>query len=772
MNERQAYLAIRNAIRLENLSSDVAQKVAPQLRAIFNELGNQFRRVPAGNIEREMWYRQQRLRIADMLASLSIEMRNQLTQALGAEVAQQMHYAESYLRIAGEDPANLVAAAAPQDGVSLGLDPANAVAGRPQFTRTQLHAITQETRVLGERLEDLFEPTIGKGDMGPWIRQNVNVIDRVVKAGFLTGQTNEQIAQQLPGGSREAIARNKAIARTAVMDLSANAQEAFWQANSDRVKGWEFDASMDNRVCPQCAPWDGESRTDRSKLPATPLHVNCRCRVLPLTATELALREEDGPQRRSVIELIDSPSKEAAIAKAKLKPGATDARAYASQVRVKGKKYWRVAVDIKKPDGPLTMGEFLKQASPATQAEVLGSNKRRGIFMRKITGDKNHPPMSPERALKETVEWKPTVSRKPRMDAQLRLDIERLKSQKEEMKRNAEGEAYIVYGYLRAKDSGTGKAGSPYYVGIGNSHKRAFATHYRMRDGAARRYGSVPVPKNEALVRQFGVFKTKEEAAAREQALIARFGRKGIDKDGILLNRSIGGEHGSIGAKPSPATLARRAAGIKQARKPLVAQTAKKYGVPESVYESMSEKERRAAVKYLTNNEGATWEMYQAGITGHDIKAAARLGLDPFAYARLTVSGRQSLWSWLKRNPGKTGADYLARQQTRQVGTAIGGGARSRDAASAAGVPFAEWERLSIAERGDLSRWASRNPGRSYKDWINARAAGVDARVVAAAAKYGVPVEVWAQLSATLRKKIVYRHSQGKRGAALLEGLI
>ena len=200
MNERQAYLAIRNAIRLENLSDDVAQKVAPQLRAIFNELGKQFRRVPAGNIEREMWYRQQRLRIADMLAPLSVQMRNQLTQALGEEVGRQMHYAESYLRIAGEDPANLVAAAAPQDGVSLGFDPANAVAGRPQFTRTQLHAITQETRVLGDRLEELFEPQIGKGDMGPWIRQNVNVIDRVVKAGFLTGQTNDQIAQaNLPG---------------------------------------------------------------------------------------------------------------------------------------------------------------------------------------------------------------------------------------------------------------------------------------------------------------------------------------------------------------------------------------------------------------------------------------------------------------------------------------------------------------------------------------------------------------------------------------------
>jgi hypothetical protein len=303
MNERQAYLAIRNAIRLENLSDELARKVAPQLRAVFDELSRQFRRLPPGDIQREMWYRQQKLRIADMLVPLSIEMRNQLTAALGEEVGRQMHYAEQYLRIAGEDSANLVAVAAPQDGISvsptagmtggyggdgLSFNPGASgafSAGRPQFTRTQLNAITQETRVMGERLEDLFEPQIGKGDMGPWIRQNVNVIDRVVKTGFLTGQTNEQIAQMLPGSSREALARNKAIARTAVMDLSANANEAFWSANSDVIKGWEVDSTMDNRVCEKCAPWDGEFRKQRSQLPAVPIHVNCRCRVLPLTAT-------------------------------------------------------------------------------------------------------------------------------------------------------------------------------------------------------------------------------------------------------------------------------------------------------------------------------------------------------------------------------------------------------------------------------------------------------------------------------------------------------
>jgi SPP1 gp7 family putative phage head morphogenesis protein len=709
MNERQAYLAIRNAIRLENLSDDMAKKVAPQLRAIFNELGNQFRRVPAGNIEREMWYRQQRLRIADMLAPLSIEMRNELTQRLGLEVAQQMHYAESYLRIAGEDPANLVAAAAPQDGVSLGFDPANAVAGRPQFTRTQLHAITQETRVLGDRLEELFEPQIGKGDMGPWIRQNVNVIDRVVKAGFLTGQTNEQIAEALSGATRESISRTRAIARTATMSLSANAQEAFWQANSDVVKGWEFDASMDNRVCPQCAPWDGESRPERSKLPATPLHVNCRCRVLPLTATEMLLREEEGPQRRSVIELIEAPSKEAAIAKAKLKPGATEARAYASQVRVKGKKYWRVAVDIKKPDGPLTMGEFLKQASPITQSEVLGSNKRRGIFMRKITGDKNHPPMSPERALKETVEWKPTVSRRPRMDAQLRLDIERLKSQKEEMKKATEGDQFGVYAYLREKDSAHGKAGSPYYIGKMADAKRPWGPH------------TTPVPPDPRRVRLLRGGLTEQKANEWEKFYIKKFGRIDLGTGG-LRNLTDGGE-----GKANPSAEARAKIGAFHKGKAKSAQTRAKMSAAQAG--KIRSAETRAKIGAISGSRSAeTIAKLKAASTGKTHSAetraklsavqtakmravAAKYGIDPDIYLAFTPAERKLITR--RYTQGKRGAELLENLDSSRIG-----------------------------------------------------------KQQAVAARYGIDLGEYLALTDAARNVMRVRYSRGKRGAALLEGLI
>ena len=282
MNERQAFLAIRNAIRLENLAEGVARRVSPELRAIFDELGQQFKAMPPGSIEREIWYRQAMMRIAEIFVPLNEEMRNGLTQTLGNEVGEQMKFAENYLNEAIQDPINKVAITAPQEGVS--------ALGRPtskvEFTRQQLHTIAQDTRVLGDRIGDLFRPNLdSQGKHGKWIEQNIALIDRKTKAGFLTGMTSAQIAATLPGLGREAVRRNKAIARTAVMDMSARSQEALWEANSDRIKAWEVDGTMDNRICDRCAPCDGVTKTVRCQLPVTPLHVNCRCRVLPLTAT-------------------------------------------------------------------------------------------------------------------------------------------------------------------------------------------------------------------------------------------------------------------------------------------------------------------------------------------------------------------------------------------------------------------------------------------------------------------------------------------------------
>ena len=395
MNEQQAYLAIRNTIRLEDLSVKTASRITPELTRIFDWLGQQIRALPDGSIEREQQYRALQQQIASIFRPANAQFYVELRRALDAEVIDQVNYAQEYLQKAEGTKGGPV----PREALSV-----DGAAVQPiQITRTQLQAISRETEVLGVRLETLF----GVDDRrSAWIKDNLKLVDQTVKRGFLLGSTNEQIASELPGVDRVARMRNRAVARTAVMDMSANAQEAFWQANRDVIAGWEFDASMDNRVCPTCAPWDGRSGMKRTDLPKTPVHVNCRCRVLPLTETELALRKEEGPQRRSVIELVEADSKEAALAKAKQAPNVTSARAYANQVKVDGKMYWRVSKDIRQPDHPLTMGEFLKQASPATQAQVLGGPDKRDQFVWLVTGTKKNPAVTPDEALRRVTDFR------------------------------------------------------------------------------------------------------------------------------------------------------------------------------------------------------------------------------------------------------------------------------------------------------------------------------------------------------------------------------
>lgn len=713
MNEQQAFRAIRNTIRLEHLSDDLANTVGPELREVFRELGEQFKAMPPGNIEREIWYRQARQRIASVFVPLNNEMRDELMQRLDSEVVDQMKFAESYLNDAAGDAAERAAVVAPQGGVSV-LEGTSKV----QFTRQQLHTIAESTTVLGDRLGDLFRPSLDKGGKwGKWIEQNIGLIDRKVKTGFLTGMTSDQIAATLPGLGREAVRRNKAIARTAVMDMSARSQEALWQANSDVIKGWEFDATMDNRVCDECAPWDGEFKQTRGQLPTTPLHINCRCRVLPLSASEMLLRKEDGPQRRSVVELIDAPSKEAAIAKAKLKPGVKAARAYASQVKgPDGRKYWRVAEDIVKSDKPLTMAEFLKQASPATQQQVLGSEKRRSEFLKLIRGTGGRPPISPDRALKEVTEWRPTVTRRPRLSAQMKLDISKLKSQKELMKQQVGSGKHGVYAFLDEN-------GKPRYIGQMSRASRPWEPH------------TASIPSNPAQVRLIKGNLTQTQANKLEKSLISRYGRQKLDASGVsgrppmLENIAPGGKTaGSKGYRHTAEARKRIAAGNSLAKQSARLRSAQALGMPLDQYEALSLKEKTA------------------------VKA------------------------WVARNPGKSGIDYFSQkaQGLLKAGGKAGKVTKSvREAAARFGIPADKYAQLSQKERHSVrGRW---DRGiRGQKELLRGFLDSADTlpkRTIEAAQKLGLDPATYVKLSANQKALIRYRHKQGLRGAALLEGL-
>ena len=122
--------------------------------------------------------------------------------------------------------------------------------------------------------------------------------------------------------------------------------------------------------------------------------------------------------------------------------------------------------------------------------------------------------------------------------------LDNLKSQREEIKAAIAAGKCIVYGYLRAKDSGTAKAGTLYYVGVSQSD--AYRPYKRHKRTSSKSH-DIFVPKNTALIRLLAVVDSPAEMYAKEKALIAHYGRKYIHENGLLLNSSEGGESGSAG---------------------------------------------------------------------------------------------------------------------------------------------------------------------------------------------------------------------------------
>ena len=316
MDEEQAYLLIRNAIRLENLSADLAATVTPDIRRAIRYVQAQIRALPSEAIGREIRYRQLLVQLQELFRTTNTNLYTSLVEGITEEIPVQSRWADTYV-------------------------------GTGNFAPIQVTFQAQDSRVLGQRLTTLF----GWEELAPspFMKTQLKRIDRIVKTGFLLGETNDQIAKNLAAATRGSIADSRAIARTAVMDMSQRAHNEVWSRRDLQDRQWRYDATFDYRVCLECAPWDGEIRDKRSALPQPPIHPNCRCRVLPYFGDPL------GPQ---VFVEIDEGAP----------PSGPEVRVYKTPVRIDGQRYTKVARDTRQT----TIGGFLKETNRETRVQVLG----------------------------------------------------------------------------------------------------------------------------------------------------------------------------------------------------------------------------------------------------------------------------------------------------------------------------------------------------------------------------------------------------------------
>ena len=185
--------------------------------------------------------------------------------------------------------------------------------------------------------------------------------------------------------------------------------------------------------------------------------------------------------------------------------------------------------------------------------------------------------------------------------------LDNLKSQRAEIKAAIDAGKCIVYGYLRAKTSVRGKAGSPYYIGIASRHDRPYERH--RRGSKQNSLHDVPVPRDESRVRVFGVFESREIASVREICLIAKYGRQRLDPAGKLLNRTVGGDNGVLGVTHSKKIRER----MSQSREPQKLQAADRYGVPHKAWLALSFAERNKV--RLRHKGGRRGEDLLVGLT-------------------------------------------------------------------------------------------------------------------------------------------------------------
>lgn len=126
--------------------------------------------------------------------------------------------------------------------------------------------------------------------MASWSKRTLDRIEGAVRLGYAQGQTTDEIVRRIRGtkaaGFSDGILAGttkrdaSAVVRTAIQQVSNQAQQAVYAGNTDIVEGYEWVSTLDMRTSTQCRSLDGRV-FQLGKGPVPPLHVSCRSTTIP-----------------------------------------------------------------------------------------------------------------------------------------------------------------------------------------------------------------------------------------------------------------------------------------------------------------------------------------------------------------------------------------------------------------------------------------------------------------------------------------------------------
>jgi len=404
VNEEQLKLFLRQAFALSRTEASILDMASPALlRAMSNIRKIVGDNLPDESLMREKIWRELRPLIAMELQPLNDSFAQSIYSNISDELPEIADQAAAMVRAAGIQPLPL-----------------------PQLPLGASTEAVLRTKVGGRRLLDLLSASDTASGYTPFVRSNLEAINRRVISGILKGSPTPEIADEIamiylrnakeyislggPSAAREIRANMNAIARTAVQDANRQVHEEVYKANAEALSDlqWEWVAVLDSRTCPTCAPLDGRREDNRKDLPTWPRHINCRCMVVAVDPDEEAdvrsgqiVSSEPFTYKGKTLDEMTKAERKEALGKGRL---------YATEAKVNGTKLNRKAVDVKpgKDGKPPTYADFLAQSNQKTQQMFFGGGaagaERAKAFQRAI--DRGS---SPEKALRDLIDTRDGV---------------------------------------------------------------------------------------------------------------------------------------------------------------------------------------------------------------------------------------------------------------------------------------------------------------------------------------------------------------------------